>query len=83
MRGHLSARGDYMDEEMMNDTGFVELVNGMRHGYGNQVNMSPMRSKDSQIRHSGINMSIPQGGGPMNMSHLVRQSARDDLITSM
>ena len=32
VRGHLSARGDYLDEEMMNDTGFVELVNGMRHG---------------------------------------------------
>ena len=43
-----------------------------------------MLSKDSHIRYSGINMSIPQGGGPMNMSHLAtRQSARDDLIASM
>ena len=46
--------------------------------------MSPMLSKDSQIRHSGINMSIPQGGGPMSMSLLAaRHGARDDLIASM
>ena len=32
VRGRQSARGDYMDEEIMNDTGFVDLVNGMRHG---------------------------------------------------
>ena len=32
-RGQYSARGDEMDEEMMmNDTGFVELVNSMRLG---------------------------------------------------
>ena len=41
------------------------------------MNMSPLN------RHSYVNMSMPQGGGPLTMSHLTRPSARDDLLTSM
>ena len=32
VRGHLSARGEDTDEEMMYDNGFVEIFSGMRPG---------------------------------------------------
>ena len=50
---------DYDGEEEMNDTGLVELVNGIPAHGGIRRTVSPLAFKESQIRQSCMNMSSP------------------------
>ena len=47
---------DYDAEEEMNNTGFVELVNGLPVSSGARRTMSPLAFKESQVRQICVNV---------------------------